>query len=290
MISVVITAFKEPKTIGKAIERVLSNKIKDKFELIVSAPDEETLSIARAYAKKDRRIRLLKDQGKGKPAALNLIFKKAKGEILVLTDGDVYMSENAIPLLLEKLKDPKAGAVSGHPLPINSRNTKFGYWSHLLTEMVHIWRKKAKFISCSGYLYAIRKKLFEKMPEDTLSDDAYNSHMVKNKGYKIDYSENSLVYVKYPDNFSDWINQKKRSAGGYNQISYIFKEKNIDRSLTKESAGIFQVLKYPKTFKELIWTTELVFARIYLWLLIFLDINIKKKSFKKVWVRIESTK
>jgi cellulose synthase/poly-beta-1,6-N-acetylglucosamine synthase-like glycosyltransferase len=128
------------------------------------------------------------------------------------------------------------------------------------------------------------------MPEDTLSDDAYNSHLVKNKGYRIDYSENSLVFIKYPSSFSDWIKQKKRSAGGYNQIKYIFKEKHIDRSLTKESAGIFQVLKYPKTPREFLWTIELVFARIYLWMLIFWDINIKKKEFSKVWVRIESTK
>jgi len=290
MISIIITAYKEPKTIGKAIEQILKNKIKGKFELIISAPDNETLNVARNYAKKDKRIRILKDEGKGKPSALNMIFKKAGGSILVLTDGDVFVSEKAIPLLLEKLENPSVGAVSGHPLSVNNRNTKLGYWSHLLTEMVHIWRKESKFISCSGYLYAIRKNLFKKMPEDTLSDDAYNSHTVKNKGYKIEYSENSFVYVKYPDNFSDWVNQKKRSAGGYNQIKYLFGGKDIDRSLTKESAGIFQVLKYPKTLKEFLWTIELTFARIYLWTLIFWDINIKKKDFKKVWVRIESTK
>ncbi len=290
MISIVITAYKEPRTIGKAIEQVLKNKINDKFELIVSAPDRETLAVAKKYSKKDRRIKLLKDKGKGKPAALNMIFKKAKGNILVLTDGDVFVGENSIQPLLAKLENPSIGAVSGHPLPTNFRSTKLGYWSHLLTEMVHIWRKKAKFISCSGYLYAIRKSLFQKMPEDALSDDAYNSHVVKNKGYQIAYSENSLVHVKYPDNFSDWIKQKKRSAGGYNQIKYIFKEKNIDRSLTKESAGIFQVLKYPKSGREFLWTIELIFARIYLWLLIFWDINIRKKDFKKVWLRIESTK
>jgi cellulose synthase/poly-beta-1,6-N-acetylglucosamine synthase-like glycosyltransferase len=290
MISIVITGYKEPKTIGKAIEQILKNRINENFELIVSAPDNETLDVARIYKKKDKRIVLIQDEGKGKPAALNIIFKKAKGKILVLTDADVFISENAIQPLLDKLKDPTIGAVSGHPLPTNSRNTKLGYWSHLLTQMVHIWRKKVKFISCSGYLYAIRKDLLQKMPQDTLSDDAYNSHIVKNKGYRIAYSENSFVYVKYPDNFSDWIKQKKRSAGGYNQIKYIFKEKNIDRSLTKESAGIFQVLKYPQSFMEFIWTSELIFARIYLWLLIFKDINIKKQDFKKVWVRIESTK
>jgi len=290
MISIIITAYKEPKTIGRAIEQVLKNKIKEKFELIVAAPDKDTLNAAKKYALKDKRIKLIQDDGKGKPAALNKILKKVRGEILVLSDGDVYLADNSIQPLLDILGDTKIGAVSGHPLPTNSKKDKLGYWAHLLTEMVHIWRKKSKFISCSGYLYAIRRKLLQPMPEDTLSDDAYNSHIVKNKGYKINYSEKSYVYVKYPDSFSDWIKQKKRSAGGYNQIKYIFKEKSIDRSLTKESAGIFQVLRYPKTLKEFWWTIELIFARIYLWFLIFWDINIKKKELKKIWVRIESTK
>ena len=200
------------------------------------------------------------------------------------------MNENAIQPMLDLLKEDRVGAVSGHPVSLNQKNEKLGYWSHLLTEMVHLWRKRSKFISCSGYLYAVKKKYLTKMPENTLSDDAYNSHTIKNKGMKIEYSENSFVYIKYPDNFRDWIKQKKRSAGGYNQIKYFFKEKNIDRSMTKESAGILDVLKYPQTVKELFWTFQLIAARVYLWALIFVDINIKKKSFEKIWVRIESTK
>ena len=104
------------------------------------------------------------------------------------------------------------------------------------------------------------------------------------------FVKSSLVYIKYPTNFSDWIKQKKRSAGGYNQLKYLLKHKTNDRTLLKESAGILAVLKYPKNIKELFWTFQLIFARIYLWALIFIDINILKKDFKKVWVRIESTK
>ena len=51
MISIIITAFKEPKTIGKAIESFTNQKIKEKYELYVVAPDKETLDIARKYQK-----------------------------------------------------------------------------------------------------------------------------------------------------------------------------------------------------------------------------------------------
>lgn len=294
MISIIITGYKEPHTIGKAIEQVIKNKIKEKYEIIVLAPDEETLSEARKYIEEHKNLTVIKDEGKGKPAALNLVFKKAKGDILILTDADVYMSDKAIPYLLNVFKDKNVGAVTGRPISLNPKNEMLGYWSHLLSDMAHLIRKKrikhGKMVVCSGYLYAIRSGIISKIPEDALSDDAVISHLIYEKGYKILYTPGAEVYIKYPTNFSDWIKQKKRSAGGYNQLNYMVKDKERMRSFTKESSGIFHVLKYPKSIKEFFYTISLIAARIYLWILIFWDINIKKKEFKKIWVRVESTK
>ena len=137
-------------------------------------------------------------------------------------------------------------------------------------------------------MFAIRKSLFPKLPEKLLSEDGFISHNVYEKKYRIAYSEESNVYVKYPLNFKDWIAQKKRSAGGYNQIRYLIKA-NI-RSFTKESLGSFELFKFVSNFKEFVWLMALFFARIYLWLLIYIDINLRKKSHRQIWRRIESTK
>ena len=52
MISVIITSFKEPKTIGRAIEGFLQQDLKrKKFELIVSSPDRETQEVVKKYQK-----------------------------------------------------------------------------------------------------------------------------------------------------------------------------------------------------------------------------------------------
>ena len=294
MISVVITGYKEPKTIGKAIEQVLRNKIKGNYELIIAAPDDETLDAARIYLKKNKRIKILRDEGKGKPSALNQVFKKAKGNIIIMTDADVHISENAIPFILKLFKDKNVGAVTGRPRSLSPRNEMLGFWSHLLTDVAHDIRhkriKEGKMVVCSGYLYAIRRGIIKSIPDEALSEDAVISHLIYDKGYKILYAPEAEVYVKYPSTFSDWIKQKKRSAGGYTQLSYMIKGKERMRSFGKESAGIFHVLKYSKTIKEFFYTLSLIFARIYLWMLIFIDINIKKKNLKKIWVRVESTK
>ena len=291
MISIIITAYREEKTIGKAIEAVLSQKLKD-FEIIVSAPDEETLEVARKYARKNKRIKILKDKGKGKPAALNMIVKKAKGDILVLTDGDVYVGKDSISKLISVLDDKKIGAVTGCPVSVNSRANRMGYWAYMLTAIADEIRNKSmkngSSIFCSGYLFAIRKSLFPHLPEELLSEDGYVSQKVYEKGFKIGYREDSKVYVKYPDNFSDWIKQKKRSAGGYNQIK---KMTSVSlRSFSWESSGAFMFFKYPSNFLEWIWLFELFISRVYLWFAIYRDINIKKKSQKEIWQRVESTK
>ena len=303
MIFIIITAYREERTIGKAIETVLKQTNNKDFRIIITAPDEETGKIAKIYEKENNRVRYIKDEGKGKPAALNKVFNWIKNnfpidkqkDILILTDGDVFIGENALSKILEKFNDPGIGVVSGRPISLNLRVDKWGYYSHLLTDIgAHETRlkriKEGKMIVCSGYLYAFRLGLINKIPENALSEDALISHLIYEKGYKTGYAEEAPVYVKYPDNFKDWIKQKRRSAGGYNQLKYFVKEKERMRSFSKETKGVFSIFKYPKNIKEFIWTVELIFYRLCLWLLIFKDINVKKKNLKEIWLRVESTK
>jgi glycosyltransferase involved in cell wall biosynthesis len=56
MISIIITAFKEPKTIGKCIEAIINQDIKEDYELILSAPDKETQDIAKTYQKQNKNL------------------------------------------------------------------------------------------------------------------------------------------------------------------------------------------------------------------------------------------
>ncbi len=289
MISIIITTYKEPKTINRAIEAILKNKLKN-FEILVTAPDDETLKAARSF--KNKNIKTFKDKGEGKPAALNFIISKARGEILVLTDGDVYVGENSLKPLLEHFKDKKVGAVTGNPLSINPKKTMLGFWAYLLSSVANTRRLRAartkKRFFCSGYLFAIRKKLYPKLSEDLLAEDGFVSQIVYGKNYKILYSPESKVYIKYPTNFKDWLIQKKRSVGGYDQIQKISKAKI--RSFKQESLGGLELFKFVSNFREAVWLSALFLARIYLWFVIHKDINLKKKSHKEIWLRVESTK
>lgn len=295
MISIIITSYKEPKTVGKAIESFLKQDIKEKYQLVVSAPDKETQDVVKNYSKKYKQVKLFKDAGKGKTYALNLLLPKIKGEIIILTDGDVYASDNAISEILKIFEDAKVGCVTGRPIPLNLKNTLFGYWSHLLCYAAHKMRlkrnKQGKFLECSGYLWAFQNKIIKGIPRET-AEDTIVPILFFLKGYKIKYAPKAEVYVKYPSNLHEFIDQKKRTIKGHETLSRYVNLKKIPRmkSLKNEIFESYEIFFYPKNIKEIFWTFLLFPIRLYIWLLAFFHLHIKRDRIVDGWQTVKSTK
>lgn len=297
MISIIITAFREPKTIGRCIASIIDPEYQDlkqeDYEVLLVCPDEETRKAGFAKAQElGRKIIHIQDPQKGKPHALNMAFAKARGDIFVLTDGDVYLAKNAIPHLLTKLRsDHEIGGVSGRPVSADEKNKMFAYFGHLLVEAAHHKRSSVSFFPMSGYLMAIRKPNFS-LPEKILSDDAFMSYMLLKQGCKIVYEPRAEVFVHFPRNFKDWYNQKVRSVGGYLQLRQleIIESREQSRSMLKELQYFWFPFVFAKSPREFFWSLTLYPMRFWLWIRIFYERRILKKDFTKTWVRIESTK
>ena len=289
-ISILITAYHESTTIGRAIEAIQPQIGEPPAEIVVICPDDETANAASAY-----NITLLRDTGQGKPAALNLGLEKAIGQIVVMTDGDVFVGPDALAALLCPFDDPQTGAVSGRPISLSPRNTMLGYWSHLLTDAgAHAERllrdQRGDFMVCSGYLYAIRAGLIDHVPEDALAEDAVVSHFIGEQGYRIRYAPDAIVSVKYPTTYRDWLMQRVRSAGGYVQ-PVIAQSPLHMRSFRHEAiAGTRRALAYARNLREFVWTILLMLARLHLWLLIFWRVKLRPRPLLDLWKRVESTK
>lgn len=292
MISIIITAFNEPDTIEKAVESFLHQNIKEKYELIVSAPDKETQEKIKRYKKK---VKLFKDPGKGKSYALNMLLKKIKGDIIILTDGDVYVSKNSVNEILKKFENSQIGCVTGRPVPVEDKKTKYGYWANFLFDSAHKLRKKlneeGKFLECSGYLWAFRNNIIRDFPLD-VAEDTIIPYLFSEKGYKISYAEDAFVFVKNVNNWKEWLSQKVRTSRAHETLdTYVDTKKNPrTKTFGNESRGIFLLFSYPKNINEFFWTLQLFFARIYMWGIVFFDIYIRRKYHQDNWERVESTK
>ena len=188
------------------------------------------------------------------------------------------------------------GCVSGRPVSIDSKENIFGYWSHLLCDVgAHKARlkrfRKKKFLECSGYFWAFRNNVIKKFPLD-IPEDTVISYLFREKGYKISYVPSAVVYVTFPKNLHDFIEQKKRTAKGheatrkYVNIKKIPRTKSFKNELIEGHRAIF----YPESFKEIIYTLALFPTRLYIWMLVFYHTRILKKEYQDAWKRVESTK
>ncbi len=295
MISIVITSFNEPENVRRAIQSVLNNNVKEKYELIVAAPDEATKKVVEDFQREKKHIIYFEDSGKGKSFALNQIFKILKGRIWIFTDGDVYVGGNSINELLKVFEDEQVGCVTGRPISTNPKDNMVGFWSHLLFDAgAHKIRcelnKRDCFLECSGYLFAFREGITKNVPLN-VAEDSIIPYLATKKGYKVKYAEEALVYVKNPTNIRDFIKQKVRTAKAHESLEdyapFFPKVKSFKNEVRR---GTFLALSYPKTLIEYYWTSVLFMFRLYIWLKVKLDEKLFKKKYTDAWERVESTK
>lgn len=292
-LSVLITAFREAETVGQAIDAFLV-QLPEEAEVIVVSPDPETTAVVDRYAERTPIVRHVADPQRGKPTAVNAGLAAARGEIVVLSDGDVVVGEDALEPLLAPFEETRVGAVTGHPVSVNPRDTVMGYWSHLLTDAIHQMRltrdRRGEFLLCSGYLFALRHELLDRVPEDALAEDAVISHRIAQQDRRVRYAPEARVYVRYPTTYGDWLRQKVRSAGGYAQ-KYVRKSPVRMRSAWLEfKTGARMALRYPENVREFLWTLLLFAARLHLWLLVLIEVRLLRRPLDTLWKRVESTK
>lgn len=298
MINIIITSYNEPKATERAVRAFLNQKVDDKLNIIVVDPFQEVGDYLKKKIK-DKRFEFVLDPGEGKSYALNMLFQERfssnKDDLFVLTDGDVYVSDNAIYEIVNAFKDKKVGCITGRPISLDSRKTKYGYWSNFLFDGIHNTRKKLskekKFFECSGYLFAIRNGIISDFPMET-SEDSIIPHLFWKKGYKIRYAPKAEVYVKNPDNWKDWSTQKIRNIKAHENLNKIAPDMIRTKSLFNEiKEGIWFPFLYPKNAREFVWTISLIISRLMIYSKAFREMK-KKSHYKDGWreTEIESTK
>ena len=297
MITIIVTAWEEPEQIKETLRRITTQRnLKDNWEIIAIAPDKPTEEEITKYAKRfPNQISFFpQPRKKGKNEMLNFLIKKAKGDIIIFTDGDVYFNDIAVSEIVKAYKNPEIGAVTGRIIPQNSRSTMMGYWAHLLTHGANKIRfqksQKKEFLECSGYLYSIRKSLIDEIPLD-VAEDSMMPLIIWKKGYKIAYVPKAIGEVLYPENLEKWFSQKVRCAKSHEKLdNYGGKKIRMKTFKNEVIKGTFWALKYPKTMRELYWTFLLFYARLRIWTNFYIDTRIKDEHYGETWTKVHGTK
>ncbi|MEK6906423.1 MAG: glycosyltransferase, partial [Nanoarchaeota archaeon] len=124
MLSIIITAWDDPFSTKKCIQNFLDEKISEDYEILVSTPFEKTKKIVREFSKKyPKKFYLLhQPEEMGKNQIYNLLFKKAKGSILIMTDGNKFIKKGSVKKILKSFGDESVGCVGGRPVSNNKKD------------------------------------------------------------------------------------------------------------------------------------------------------------------------
>jgi len=224
-VSIGICAYNEENNIGPLLKNLLWDQgLPEDSEIIVicSGCDDRTPDIVSKYAQMDGRVKLiLENERRGKANALNHLLRVYRGKIFVHLDADHLPEPGAIKRLISHFDDDEIGAVSGHQIPVES-DSFMGkiskvIWS-LHNETQRYYHIKGKAQHLGGVLFAIRRGICDKIPEDIVNDDAYMGVVCRLKNYKIVYDEKAKTIFKGPETISDYLNQRRRVVYGHLKV------------------------------------------------------------------------
>ena len=221
--SIIIITRNSEKFIEKRIQNIIEQDYpKDKLEIIVIADksNDGTGDILRTLKGIEY---FVSPERRGKIPLLNKAIEISTNDIIILSDDNVSFEKNAVHELLKGFYYNDVHGVSG----------VFSVKSKIISEIFYQWFensiKKAEgkygvVIGAYGPIYAIRKKYFEKVPENKLlmEDFIITLNTLKKKG-KFILAERALCYEEYNINpRNDLLRKKRIGVGNANSLSFIF--------------------------------------------------------------------
>lgn len=231
-ISVLIAAFNEEKVIGNKIESVLeSNYPRERLEILVGsdASTDQTVQILRLLQAKHPSIQLtVFDERQGKPGIINQLAEKASGEILVITDANVMLDKDTLGQLIGNFREERTGLVDSRMVNTKLRGGGVSkqedfYISREVRIKHHeslIW---GSMMGPFGGCYAVRKSLYQPVPEKFLVDDFFINMSVLKQGYYCISNLQALAFEPVSSLPGEEFRRKKRiSAGNFQNLAYFW--------------------------------------------------------------------
>lgn len=230
MLSIIIPAYNEEKSIGKCLEALLKQNTTRKFEIILvdNASTDKTAEVAEQFKEK-LNLKIVKEERKGRGIARKVGFENASGNIFLSTDADTIVPSNWVEKLTNTLEGRGAVAVTGTCKIVDCSPLTNLLFNTFMSSFMRGYRLLIGHYWLSGFSFATYKDAYEKSGgfsgELTAQEDIDLSFRVQKIG-KIQ------IVTDVPVIFSGRRFQKGIVHGLVPYMStfaeyYLFKKKNV---------------------------------------------------------------
>ncbi len=224
-VTVVVVAHNEADRIGPRLDNLLAMEYpRDRLQIIVGSDgsSDDTVAVARRYSSLGVVVRAFNER-RGKTAVLNRLVPTARGEIVVFADARQRFDANAISALVANFADPTVGAVSGELILTTTRDTVVAgrgtafYWRY--EKFIRAAESRAgSMVGATGAIYAIRRELFEPIPDDTILDDVLIPLRIVRQGFQVIFESGARAYDAAAETATGEFARKVRTIAGSFQL------------------------------------------------------------------------
>lgn len=198
-ISLIIAAYNEEAAIADRLDNSLAlDYPPDRLQIIVASDGSSDATDAIVAGYRSRGVLLLSLPRRGKIPTLNAAVRFATGEILVFSDANTMCNRQALRALARNFADPTVGGVAAqmsYSLPASSESSGHGerlYWRYD-TWLKELESLTGSIVSAPGSLYAVRRTLFQTVPDPSVTDDFAISTAVIEQGYRLVYEPDACA-------------------------------------------------------------------------------------------------
>ena len=229
-ISVLMAVYNEERVIRKKIESLFNSDYPlSKMEVLVGSDssNDSTDNILSELQTIYPELKVTQfNERVGKPAIINTLLSIAKGDILILTDANVFPEKNTIRKLVGNFSDESIGLADSRL--INTGIKKDGIsipevtYLSIETKLKHIeGRLWGTMMGPFGGFYAVRKKSFEPLSGKALADDFRICMNVIGKNEKAISDTEAIVYEDVSNSLLEEFSRKVRiSSGNFQNLKH----------------------------------------------------------------------
>ena len=173
----------------------------ENYEIIFfsDGPSDGTKDLVKPFI--DKRVRFLSSPTyEGKAIGINKAVQHSSGEIIIFSDVDAILGENAIIGLVNYFNDPEVGGVCGERVIYENKSKLMKAQSVYIRFDSFIKRLESQIGSISsndGKVYAIRRDLFQMIPP-AVTDDLYECLSIVRQNRHFLFEPDVKAFVKAP--------------------------------------------------------------------------------------------
>lgn len=233
--TLIIAAYNEQEYMQDKIRNTLELKYpENKLEIIfvTDGSTDRTPDIVAQYPQ----IKLLHSPSRhGKIHAVHRAIEQVSSDVIVFTDANTFLNDDALQTICRHYEDQRVGAVAGEKRVFSGKEADASsagegfYWKY--ESALKKWDSELhSVVGAAGELFSIRRILYQPVGSDVILDDFMISMLIAMRNYRIVYEPDAYAIENASADVKEELKRKIRiAAGGIQSIIKLLPLLNIFR-------------------------------------------------------------